>query len=225
MFSTSRNHPNHLYFGPEVFLLDLNSHFKNVKVTGAKFFVGLRLGYEYLKPDAFYFGINLLAAGGNHGFHESFKGYHEPQSDGLTGFSNIELRFGYTFFPTQWLLTPFLCIGGYGFGSGSHYHHFDDGMSYLGGGIRSQYEISQIFNLGFNFKIFSATYREEEFRFLGIKRYNHHGLWGGEIGVPLIWHVGSHRLWDIQLEPYFLKLDFSEVQNAYGLRMLFGYCF
>ena len=57
-----------------------------MRVHGTKFFLGLKLGYEYLKPEAFYFGIDILAAGANHGFHESFKGHHIPQSDGLTGF-------------------------------------------------------------------------------------------------------------------------------------------
>lgn len=195
-----------------------------MRVHGAKFFLGLRLGYEYLKPEAFYFGIDILAAGANHGFHESFKGHRIPQSDGLAGFGFFELRFGYTLSSNKWLLTPFLCLGGYSFGSGSH-HHFDDGFSYFGGGIRSRYEISQIFNLGLNLKIFGSFDTDEHFRFLGIKKSDHNGLWGGEVGLPLIWYVGSHKRWDIQLEPYFLKLDFAEVQNIYGLRLLFGYHF
>jgi hypothetical protein len=224
-FSILKKSPNHIYFGPEIFALNLNTHFKNVRVHGTKFFLGLRLGYEYLKPEAFYFGIDVLSAGANHGFHESFKGRQIPQSNDLTGFGFFELRFGYTLAPTKWLLTPFLCLGGYGFRSGSHHHHFDDGFSYFGGGIHSRYEISQIFNAGLNFKIFGSFDTDEKFRFLGIKKSNHHGQWGGEIGLPLIWYVGSHKRWDIQLEPYFLKLDFSEVQNIYGLRLLFGYHF
>jgi hypothetical protein len=225
MISNFKKNPNHIYFGPEIFAFDLNSHFKNVRVHGSKLFLGLRLGYEYLKPEAFYFGIDIMAAGANHGFHESFREHHVPQSNGLTGFGNFELRFGYTFTTNSWLATPFLCLGGYSFGSGNHHHHFDEGISYLGGGVRSRYEISQIFNLGLNIKIFGSIYTDEKFRFLGIKQTNHNGLWGGEFGLPLFWRIGSHKRWDIQLEPYFLKLDFSEVQNIYGTRLLFGYCF
>ena len=225
MVSTFRKNPNYIYFGPEVFCLDLNSHFNGVKVHGAKFFLGLKIGYEYLKPDAFYFGIDVLAAGGNHGFHESFKGETVPQSDGLTGFGNFELRFGYTISTTRWLTTPFLCIGGYSYGSGTHYHYFSAGASYLGIGLHSRYEVSQTFNIGINFKAFSAFDREEKWRFLGLKQVIHNGLWGGGIGIPLIWRVGSKKRWDIQLEPYLLKLTFAEVQNIYGTRLIFGYRF
>ena len=50
--------------------------------------MGLRLGYEYLKPDAFYFGIDILGAGAFNGFHETCKGYHIPRNNGV-GFANI----------------------------------------------------------------------------------------------------------------------------------------
>jgi len=65
----------------------------------------------------------------------------------------------------------------------------------------------------------------DKFRFQHTKRYNSHGRWGGEIGVPLTWYPGSAKRWNIQLEPYFLSLDFSEVQNIYGTRLLFDYRF
>jgi hypothetical protein len=225
MVSNAKKNPNNIYFGPEVFALNVNSHFNHVKVHGTKFFMGLRLGYEYLKPEFFYFGIDLLSAAANHGFHEKYKEYYIPQINGWIGFGAFELRFGYTFSPNRWLLTPFLCLGAYDFGGGPHHHRFDNGFSYLGGGIHSRYEVSRAFNVGLNLKIFSSMYHEEKFRFLGVKKTTHNGLWGGEIGVPLIWRIGSHKRWDIQLEPYFLKLDFSEVQNAYGLRLLFDFCF
>lgn len=220
--STFKKNPNHLYFGPEIFAFDLDTHFKDVRVHGAKFFMGLRLGYEYLKPDAFYFGIDLMGAAGIHGFHETFKRFHVPRSHGTAGFVNFELRFGYTLMANRWLVTPYFCNGAYAYGSGCHDHHFHGGMSYLGGGVRSLYEVSQTFNVGLNAKVFASIYTSDKFKFLKISRSNHHGQWGGELGVPLIWYLGSHKRWDIQLEPYFLKLDFSQVQNIYGLRLLFG---
>ena len=187
--------------------------------------MGFRVGYEYLKPDAFYFGMDIMGAGGIHGFHETFKGHHIPRNKSSTGFANLDLRFGYTLITDRWLATPYLCYGAYAFGNGCHHHHFDGGMVYLGGGLRSRYEISRVFNIGLNAKIFSSIYTDEKLRFFKIKRTNHNGLWGGELGLPLIWYVGSYKRWDIQLEPYFLKLDFSETQNIYGLRLLFGYHF
>lgn len=50
-------------------------------------------------------------------------------------------------------------------------------------------------------------------------------MWGGEIGVPLVWYFSKSKRWQAQLEPYFLSLNFTEVQNIYGARLLFGYCF
>jgi len=223
--SFNQKHPHHIYFGPEAFWFNLNTHFKDVKVNGSKFFIGLRLGYEYLKPKAFYFGIDLMGAGGNKGFSDSYKGYHFSKSNGLTGFGNIELRFGYTFSPRKGLVTPFLGMGGYSFGYGSHHHHFDEGISYLTGGFRSQCELTPVFSLGWNLKAFASIYRDERFKFWGIKRTDHHGGWGGEIGLPLMWHVGSAKRWDIQLQPYFLSLKLSERQNIYGTRLLFEYRF
>ena len=144
MISTFRKNPHFIYFGPEVFCLDLNSHFNGVRVDGAKFFLGLKVGYEYLKPDAFYFGIDVLLAGANKGFHESFQGVNFPQSNGLTGFGDLELRFGYTVSTSRWLTTPFACIGGYSFGSGTHHHYFSAGASYLGIGVHSRYSFANL---------------------------------------------------------------------------------
>lgn len=221
----SQKHPHNIYFGPEAFCFDLNTQFNGVKIDGAKFFIGLKLGYEYFKPKAFYFGIDILGAGGNHGFNNSYQGYHFPKNGGTTGFGNIELRFGYVFAPGKVTATPFLGIGGYSFGYGTHHYHFDESFSYITGGVRSKYEFNPRFSLGFNFKIFASIYTEQIFRLHGIKQKSHHGLWGGEAGVPFIWYIGSSKRWDIQLEPYFLSLKLSEKQNIYGTRLLFDYRF
>lgn len=225
MIPNAKKNPNNIYFGPEVFALNVNTHFNHVKVHGTKFFFGLRLGYEYLKPDFFYFGIDLLSAAANHGFHEKHRKYYIPQANGWIGFGAFDLRLGYTIAPNRWLVTPFLCLGAYDFGGGPHHNFYDNGFSYLGGGVRSRYEVSRAFNVGLNLKIFSSMYHEEKFRFLGVKEKTHNGLWGGEIGVPLIWRLGSHKRWSMRFEPYFLKLDFSEAQNVYGTRLLFDFCF
>src|SRR5689334_11889704 len=43
----SQRCPNNIYFGPDFFVFDLNTHFKDVRAKGTKFFLGLRLGYEF----------------------------------------------------------------------------------------------------------------------------------------------------------------------------------
>jgi hypothetical protein len=222
--SSFKKNPNHFYFGPEFFAFDLDTRFKGARIHGTEFFMGLKLGYERLKPDAFYFGIDILATRGLNGFHESYKGCPTPRANKV-GFANIDLRFGYSLITDRWLMTPYFCYGAYAFGSRGHRHHIEGGMTYLGSGVKSRYEISRSFNVGLNARIFASIYTNYRFKFLDINQSNHRGQWGGEIGLPLIWYPGSHKRWDIQLEPYFLKLDFSQVQNIYGLRLLFGYHF
>jgi hypothetical protein len=66
---------------------------------------------------------------------------------------------------------------------------------------------------------------DREFKYEGGKATTHGHMWGAEIGVPLAWNIGFTDRWDIQIEPYFLKLDLSSVQNIYGTRCLLGYRF
>ncbi len=227
--SPKKIYGNHIYFGPEIFLFDLNTHVRNVKVHGLKIFGGLRLRYEYLKPKAIYAGIDLFSAVSNKSFNASIKEFHFPHNNKVTGFSNFELRLGYTAGIKKWSLTPFFGLGGYSFANNGHSFHFRETMLYYAAGLRSLFDLSDSFYLGANLKVFRTddTERKFTFRFGGHIKHlkNSDNMWGGEIGVPLVWHVGSRRRWDIQLEPYFLKLDFSEVQNIYGTRLLFGYSF
>ena len=72
----------------------------------------------------------------------------------------------------------------------------------------------------------------EIFRTLGIKQTatlkhetatNHTNDWGCSIGAPLTFRLSPG--WDMQLNPYFLRLLFSQTQNIYGSTLLFGYRF
>lgn len=225
LFTLSKKCPNNIYFGPEAFVFDLKTHFKGVKVEGTKYFMGLKLGYEYLKPNSFYFGTDLLVAVGNKSFHKSYKGDDFPRSNASTAFSSLEFRFGRTFASAKKLVTPFLGFGGYGFLDGTHDNHFNEDTGYLTGGVKYKQQITSSFTVGLNAKVLVSDNTHDEFRFGHLKRYNSHGRWGGEVSIPLIWCLGSAKKWNMQLEPYFLSLDFSEVQNIYGTRLLFDYRF
>ena len=147
--------------------------------------------------------LTWISTGGNKGFNHSYKGAHFPKSWGLTGFGNIELRLGYTFSPENWLVTPFLGLGGYSFGYGNCYPHFEAESSYLTGGFYSQYPVSPTFNIRLNLKIFGSIYAIEKFKFRRVKHSTHNGLWG--VGVPFIWLVGSTHRWDIRPWALFFK--------------------
>lgn len=216
--------PNHIYLGPEAFAFNLTTHVKDVKIDGTRYFLGLRLRYEYLKPKAFYAGVDFMPSWGNKDFKPTRLGYRFYGKGGI-GFGNFELRLGYTFAQKSGMLTPFLGTGFYLFGNTSS----NELLAYVATGIRTLFEINRSFSVGANLKIFLAPEAEQWFKY----RYNGHmvrlkeerNIWGGEIGIPLVWYLGSSRRWEIQLEPYFLKLDFTEVQNIYGTRLLFGYRF
>jgi hypothetical protein len=219
-----KDNPNHIYFGPEFFCYDLNVHVNHVDVSDTKCFWGLRLGYEYLKPNAFYGGLEVFSAGNCDGFRAYMQGNRLPKQSGPTGFGNIELRLGYTAGVDRWLLSPFVGLGGYSVGQ-THDMGFQQRMAYVAGGIRSQAEVNNNLNIGINLKVFRTYSTTRKFTIGCATCREDHNMWGGEIGVPFIWRMGSAKRWDAQLEPYFLKFQFSERQNLYGLRLLFGYHF
>ncbi|HEY2811576.1 MAG TPA: hypothetical protein VGJ00_09345 [Rhabdochlamydiaceae bacterium] len=225
LFNMSKKYPNNIYFGPEAFVFDLKTHFKGVKVQGTKFFSGLRLGYEYLKPKSFYFGTDLLLAVGNKSFDKSYKRCDFPRSNASTTFSSLEFRFGRTFASAKKLVTPFLGFGGCGFLDGTPHYYYNEDTAYFTGGVKYKQQITSTFTVGLNAKVLVSFATDDRFRYGHLKRYNSHGRWGGEIGIPFTCYLGSAKRWNIQLEPYFLSLDFSETQNIYGTRLLFDYRF
>lgn len=222
--SINRKCPNHFYIGPEVFAFDLHTQVKHVNIDGTRWLAGPRLRYEYLKPKAFYAGVDFFAAWGAREFKPTSRKY-KFSGNGKCGFANLELRLGYTFEQKSGLVSPYLGMGGYIVGSGASNEIF----AYVTAGMRSLFEVTQLFSMGLNVKLQLAPEAEKEFRY----RYQghkttlreDHNMWGGEIGVPLVWYFSKSKRWQAQLEPYFLSLNFTEVQNIYGARLLFGYCF
>lgn len=219
--------PNHFYFGPEFLCYQLNIHVKDIRVHGARFFWGFRIGYEYFKPDAFYAGVDLLGTGTETDFNASKDERHFSWHKADRGFGNLEARFGYTFAPPNWMIAPFLGGGMYNIYAVDHHNHqgFEENLPYATAGVHSKYTLGPRFNIGFNLKAFHTFGADQRFKFKGGRKETHENMWGGEISIPFIWQIGSNKRWDIQLDPYFLKLDFSEVQNVYGMRLLFGYRF
>jgi hypothetical protein len=216
---------NRIYLGPELFLFDLNTHVKSVKIDDARFFWGLRFRYEYLKSKAFYAGVDLLSSFSSKDFNATYRGHNFHGGNDWIGFGNFEFRLGYTFAPKSSKISPFLGIGSYAFGNSNSY----EAMAYYVGGVRSLFNVNPAFGIGLNLKVFYTddALRKFKFSFMGhrIRYIKHFNSWGGEIGIPLAWYLGSSKRWEVQFEPYFLRLNFSEIQNIYGTRLLFGYRF
>lgn len=49
--------------------------------------------------------------------------------------------------------------------------------------------------------------------------------WLSEIGVPLVWHVGNQKNWEIMLEPYYMQIPNDKVTHIIGSRAAIGYHF
>lgn len=219
--------PNRFYFGPEFLCYHLDMHIKDIKVYGTRFFWGLRLGYEYQKPDAVYAGINLLGIGSENDFHASRNGHHLTWRKGEKVLGNLDFRLGYTFAHACWEILPFAGIGIYNVFGDDHYNHqgFEESLPYVAAGIRGKYLFSPTFDWGVNLKALHTFCADQQFKLCHQKLTKHENMWGGEAGIPFTWHLGCTKRWDIQLEPYFLTFDFSDQQNIYGTKLLFGYRF
>lgn len=49
--------------------------------------------------------------------------------------------------------------------------------------------------------------------------------WMMEVSIPLIWHVGETRNWEIQLEPYYMQIPNGKRLHLLGSRLSFGFRF
>jgi hypothetical protein len=192
----------------------------DIDVKDTRFFWGAKIGYEYLKPKAFYAAAEILATNARRGFSVSDDDfiYH----GGGARFGNIQTRFGYTMARKNCLMTPYLGLGVYALAKHGH-NGFKESMGSLSGGLRTQFECTSAFVVGLNAELFRTLSVKQTATVENEKITKHTNGWGCNIGLPLTFHLT--RSWDVQLSPYFLRLLFSETQNIYGTSLLFGYRF
>ena len=214
--------PHEIYLGPELATVSVDTHIKNIHVKGRKHFSGLRLGYEFKKPASFYAGADLSLL-------TSFQYYSALQNERpivsshkSIGLDNFDLRFGYTAAPKSLFLTPFLGAGVYGLGTICHKKGFHEGWVYLSTGLRSDFSINPVFNLGLNLKLFKSVFSYKQFQNHNTNVSSYSYPWGAEIGIPFTWNFNVRGTWTFQIEPYWTKLDFTETQNLVGCKFLVG---
>jgi len=221
--------PHRVYIGPDIF----HNHYSrshhhdgnSISATSNTTFYGFRAGYEYVNPKDIYWDLEGgYAWGNNHLRYSKDHGHYHAHSPNR--FGNIEGRVGYTFEPQgKFLLTPFAGVGGYHISSHRHLQS-QSNWSYFALGLRSVYTFSPAFDLGLNLKGMRTMHIRNH---LGNQKYDGHNTYGYEIDLPLTWHIaGENRMagqWDIQLEPYFAKLDTRTDGKIGGARLLFGYNF
>lgn len=224
-----QQHPHRVYLGPEIFRNRLSDSVHSAayhkKVIFNTTYYGFRGGWEHYAPKTYYLNLEGACAWGSGHTKYSYESryfnatvrnkFHSPSL-----FANAEFQGGYSFQPyqryyRQVLLTPFLSVGTY-HASASGRCHMHLTWVYLSAGMRTVYSFSRLFDLGFYFKGMRAVY---------VNHGSMKDFWGYEFDLPLTWHFGGHRRWDIEFLPFYSKLNTHENDYIFGGRLLLGYRF
>lgn len=238
-------HRHLLYLGPDIFYQ--KGHTEHVekrrfkqKNTVHGTLYGLRLGYDYLNPWFIYAGVHgLYAAGkicekmeavtrGLWVFNENGNTELRQSHKSTEIFANAEARLGYYLKTKNQEPLSFIPYAGVGWFHIQQDHRRDFSLNWFYGalGFRSGLHFSPLFELGINFKGTRSFYAEARFTHNGSSYgMQESNFWGFEVGVPVTFHFGQERNWDIELEPYLLRWN-TEI-NFYNLggRLLCGYKF
>ncbi len=167
-------------------------------------------GYERIKPNAFYVGVE--------GYLVGILNKKEDNSLLL----DAELRMGYNFFFNgREHITPVVGIG-YLEEFFKHHHHtyHKPGIVYGAVGFLYDHEFNTIFNLGFTAKFLIGGPVSE-------KRFDWGSpVTGADISLPITFRFGHKRHWDYRIEPFNIYLHGSNAsQDYWGFRSTLGYRF
>lgn len=232
--------PHRIYVGPDVFVahdkIKFSTNGEKVDIRSNTVFGGLRVGYDFLKPKAFYFGTDgLLAMGRTFVTNDSmiWRGwYHYRIRQKIRSsplWANIEQKFGYAFQSTvaaKSTLTPFIGLGWYYIKP-----QYDDDLSssnwfYGSAGLKANQQFSDNFDVGFNLKaMYAFTGRKKAVIWSRQIKEDIKNQWGYEVGLPFTWHLGSSKKWAIQFQPYLIKIDINSTGQILGARLLAEYRF
>ncbi|HEY5235290.1 MAG TPA: hypothetical protein VIJ14_03855 [Rhabdochlamydiaceae bacterium] len=166
----------------------------------------LRLGYEHIKLDAYYVGVECWYVLG-----------FNSQDDLKPILGEAEARIGYNFsLNASNVFTP---IVGCGYFKSFQSDKRQD-IVFSSMGFRYEYVIGPIFSLGLNLE-----------GMLGYSQDNRHPSWGNPIwgvdaGLPFTWRFAKTRRWDFRFEPFFTKWYGQNTEVFFvGARSALGYRF
>lgn len=228
-------------FGPDIFWSHYRSGFEGdskgmkLKASIDGYYGGLRVGYDYLQPDALYAGTEIIAAWGRDDLHKKSstsrlssacmsckpKSEHEKKT---RIWANAEQRLGYnsqsTIFP-EFIATPYLGIGWH-FEGTSNDHAF---WYYGAAGLKTIQKFYEYFEIGVDLKLmYGFDIHDKGFVSITTTQ-GKKTFWGFETALPLRWLIGASRAWDFEFKPYLLKLNLNSPQTIVGARLMFGYSF
>jgi hypothetical protein len=162
-----------------------------------------RLGYERIKPESLYFGIDMW-------YVLTFGPIPFERTIG-----EAEVRLGYNlFFNDEDRLTPIVGMGCLK----DFVHHQKQGLMYGTVGVLYEHRFSNLFDLGVNLKVLGGGD-------VGRSRWGS-PVWGYDISTPFTFHFGENRNWDFRLEPFYIQMfGHRNTHNFGGSRSAFGYRF
>ncbi|MGH2612484.1 MAG: autotransporter outer membrane beta-barrel domain-containing protein [Rhabdochlamydiaceae bacterium] len=212
------------YWGPDIFWTNESPQIKGIHMKDNSIYYGLKLGYDFLRPNAIYAGVHALyAIGRMHIKAEADK--TKIYQDRVNGsFANAELRGGYNFHGGRSLFfTPFLGLGGYHVRPTQSIHYVQNWL-YGAMGMKADYEITSDFNIGLNIKGTRALYLEQRIKKnkYSATYHNNSNALGYEISLPLTLRMGHAGAWDLRLEPYYLKLNSHSDSSVVGGQLSFS---
>ncbi len=234
---------NRVYAGPEFFWshfrgeLDSKHDVIDYELKNNSYYGGIRLGYEYLKPDAFYANTDiLLALGEDHGKLSKEKGpkrkekkLWEKTKDVFRGnhahfWSQYEQRFGYTWSST---ILPTCTLTWYG-APGFHLEHERSKNAYwwyAATGLKTLQQFCKNFFMGLDFKVMYNFAAHDEHQLIKPTTLGRKQFWGYQVDVPFKWTVGDSQAFDVEVKPYLLKLNTLSPETILGIRVELGYNF
>lgn len=236
--------PSRLYLGGEMTHLKINTKIIGQQIKGKNTFKGLRFGYDIIKPNTPYFGFHGVFMYDKAAFQfnpipEKSHFVFQPKIyKGKSFFINPECRIGQTFIGQEALSTLFFGIGSYfsripygNLSSGKKSFYFSELLGYLTAGALISYSLSPTLQIGCSLKTLRIFYSRETMSWDSQykdctsqeTRKNKDSSWGYEFGVPLTWHSTKIPSFDLQLEPYYLKLKTKRGKiKGYGVRFTLG---
>ncbi len=233
-------HTSHkIYLKPDFFwglptsdqLYDEESESYISKKISRPFYKGIDLSYEWEKPNSLYFSAqwtNSIASVKK----TLTSSLGETRSYDLEqSFSNIEARVGRSFQQegTSLAMVPYVALGRYGgsdtcFVEGERYEENVD-VLYAALGNKLMFHFGKIFDIGVNLKLMRPVYVHLEDPFMEASlKINEIIALGYEAAAPIVCHLADGA-WEIQLEPYLLKLNTNDANRFVGGRLAIGHCF
>ncbi|MBS0615698.1 MAG: hypothetical protein JSR58_04005 [Verrucomicrobia bacterium] len=219
----AKENPHQISAGVDAFWQRLKT--RSYTDNGA--FIGSRFSYQYIKPDALYFGLEAMLAEGRvkTEYEPRFDfwswSYHKKPNAHFTSYwLNTETRMGYAFQLSASSITPFIGFGYTSWEPIKNQHYFMDWF-YTTAGVRINQKLSDRVDFGLNTKINYAFKVKHHAR----RNFPGEKFWGYEVGVPVTLHVNEAKTHDIQLQPYFQCVDIKSNFFNLGGRLDFIFRF